>query len=294
MVIDNQLTTSSAADAAYAVSRPLGSDTVLLTGAVPQSAAPRRIRLAMDDPARHAAERLRRHLKARGIAVLGEVRVRRTPRPATTATLPAQPIAILPAAPLYEAIETVSKGSSNLQAELLLRHLGRLPAPTASTIAAPNPGASTIAGPGIDIPTGTTLDGLARLEHLLTSAGIYPEDYDLADGSGMSIYNRLSPASIVRLLVWIDRQPWGDDWTAAQAIGGVDGTLARRFTGTPLEGKVFAKSGTLFGTNTLSGFVQTARGNQLAFSIMVNDRDRESRTATPAIDAALLAIAERY
>ena len=74
----------------------------------------------------------------------------------------------------------------------------------------------------------------------------------------------------------------------------VDGSLARRFDGTSLEGKVFAKTGTLNGANALSGVLISERGKRLLFSIIANDRPATTRSATPEMDAALVAIAETY
>jgi D-alanyl-D-alanine carboxypeptidase/D-alanyl-D-alanine-endopeptidase (penicillin-binding protein 4) len=70
----------------------------------------------------------------------------------------------------------------------------------------------------------------------------------------------------------------------------VDGTLSRRFRGTPLEGRLFAKTGTLNATNALSGYLLTKSGRTLLFSAFANDVP-ESVSATKAMDAALELIA---
>ena len=72
--------------------------------------------------------------------------------------------------------------------------------------------------------------------------------------------------------------------------GGVDGTIARRFRGTALEGKIFAKTGTLNQTNALSGYLIAASGRTLTFSLIANDVPGDVG-ATGAMDAALVAIA---
>ena len=66
------------------------------------------------------------------------------------------------------------------------------------------------------------------------------------------------------------------------AIGGVDGTLDDRFTGTS-KGRVFAKSGSVAGVRTLSGYLQTEAGDWFAFSILVNDVRRRHRRQGTAI-----------
>ena len=132
------------------------------------------------------------------------------------------------------------------------------------------------------------------MQQLLDEAGVPPSGYDVFDGSGMSVYNRISPRALVHLLLFAHTQDWGADWRATFPIGGVDGSLRRRFSGTSLEGKIFAKTGTLKGVNALSGYMIAASGETLAFSIIANDRPLALRSATPMMDAALVDIAERF
>jgi D-alanyl-D-alanine carboxypeptidase/D-alanyl-D-alanine-endopeptidase (penicillin-binding protein 4) len=72
----------------------------------------------------------------------------------------------------------------------------------------------------------------------------------------------------------------------------VDGTLRRRFAGTSLEGRVFAKTGTLTAVNALSGFMLTKSGQVLIFSAYANDRPSQAGSAIAAMDAALVQISE--
>ncbi len=74
-------------------------------------------------------------------------------------------------------------------------------------------------------------------------------------------------------------------------IAGVDGTLSRRFRGTPLERRLFAKTGTLNATNALSGYMIARSGRTLIFSTYANDVP-EGASASAAVDAALNMIAE--
>jgi D-alanyl-D-alanine carboxypeptidase/D-alanyl-D-alanine-endopeptidase (penicillin-binding protein 4) len=90
----------------------------------------------------------------------------------------------------------------------------------------------------------------------------------------------------VALLRWGAGQPWGADWRASLPVGGVDGTLKRRFTAAPLAGKVFAKTGTLNATNALAGYMRAASGRELTFAILANDVP-DGTSALAAIDSAL-------
>jgi len=87
-------------------------------------------------------------------------------------------------------------------------------------------------------------------------------------------------------------QPWAGAFRETLPVGGVDGTLTRRFGGTALEGRIFAKTGTLTGVNALSGFLLAKSGRMLVFSAYANDRSSEAGSAAAALDDALLAIAE--
>lgn len=250
-----------------------GSDTVRVSGTV-AAGAEQTLRLGVSDPAHYAAWQLRRMLVARGVRVRGDVRVRHRPLgPADPAGARVQPVtAPVPLAravpgPLIDDLTHTSKVSQNLHAELLLRRLGRVNG------------------------DGATARGLGVVGEMLDQAGVPRWSYDFADGSGMSTYNRVTPRYVVRFLRWVADQPWGAAWRGTLPVGGVDGTLASRFRGTPLEGRVFAKTGSLNATNALSGYLTAASGQTLIFSSYANDVPEDAPPATAAVDAALAMIA---
>ena len=226
----------------------------------------------MDDPAHFAAWRLRTMLEARGVRISGNVSARHRPvAPALAAPRPGpqrQLLLHLTPPPLAEDLRTINKASQNLHAELMLRRLGR------------QSGAGTIA------------DGLNIVRDMLARAGLRRTDYDFSDGSGMSTYNRVTPRGVVTLLRWGATQPWGAAWRATFPVGGVDGTLARRFRGTALEGRIFAKTGSLNATSALSGYLIARSGRTLTFSFYANDVP-DGASATATMDAALVLIAEQ-
>lgn len=257
--------------------RAPGGRELVVTGTIGVSAKPVALTLGVDDPAHYAAWTLAEMLRARGVAVTGEVAARhRTLLPADDpkargtapvmrpARLPA--LAELTAPPPGPTLAKINKDSQNLYAELVLRRLGCLR------------GNCSIA------------DGQAEISAMLAEAGVGPREVSLSDGSGMSTYNRVAPRGMVRLLGWIARQPWGGDFRAMLPVGGVDGTLSRRFAGTPLAGKVLAKTGSLNATNALAGYLTAASGRTLTFAIYANDVPEDVR-ATAIMDRALVAIA---
>ena len=169
--------------------------------------------------------------------------------------------------PLAEDLVLINKVSQNLHAELMLRRLGRLNG------------------------TGSIADGLGVVRAMLDRAGLRRTDYDFSDGSGMSTYNRVAPRGVVRLLRWIDAQPWAAAWRATLPVAGVDGTLARRFRGTALESRLFAKTGSINATAALSGYLVARSGRTFIFSLYANDIP-DGASATAAMDAGLAMIAE--
>lgn len=246
------------------VQRLPGSRQLRLTGTIAADAKPQRLHLGIDDPADYAASRLAALLAARGVRVTGKVAVRHRGDGAPPAgrTLAAR----LTPPPLLADLRDTMKSSQNLHAELFLRRLGHLSG------------------------TGSIAEGLAVVHTILDRAGIPAREADLSDGSGMSSYNRVAPRGVVGLLRWAAGQPWGAAWRATFPIGGVDGTLARRFRGGPLEGRIFAKTGTLNQTSGLAGYMLAKSGRTLAFAAYANDVP-EGAGAVKAMDSALELIA---
>jgi D-alanyl-D-alanine carboxypeptidase/D-alanyl-D-alanine-endopeptidase (penicillin-binding protein 4) len=269
-VIENRAITVATGTTDLEINRLPGSNLLRLTGTIVMGAAPEWLRLGIDDPAHFAAWRLRALLAARGVRVTGSVTARhRPPGPATRgAAQESEPLARLAPPPLADDLRVINKVSQNLHAELMLRRLGRRNG------------------------TGAIADGLAVVRTMLEQAGLRRTDYDFSDGSGMSTYNRVSPRGVVTLLRWAATQPWGTAWRATFPVAGVDGTLARRFRGTMLESRLFAKTGTLNATNAIAGYLTARSGRTLIFSFYANDVP-EGASATAAMDAALVLIAEQ-
>jgi D-alanyl-D-alanine carboxypeptidase/D-alanyl-D-alanine-endopeptidase (penicillin-binding protein 4) len=254
------------------------SRTLRLTGTIAAGAEPETVRMGIDDPAHFAAWRLRTLLEARGVRVTGETEARHRPFardtddparrngvPPARATEP-EALARLTPPPLTEDLTRINKESQNLHSELMIRRAGLLSG------------------------TGSIEDGVAAIAAMMERAGVPRTAWDLSDGSGMSTYNRLSPRAVASLLRWATTQPWGAAWRATFPIAGVDGTLARRYRGTPLEGRLFAKTGTLNATNALSGYLIARSGRTLTFSFYANDVPGDV-SATAFMDRALNLIA---
>lgn len=278
--IDNHVDTiaaDSTEEASVLAERIPGDTDVRVYGKIKLGAAPVNLPIAVHDPAWAAATRLSELLQARGIEVTDGVEARYRPARAysPTATMfdsprPGIEIARLLPPPLIEDATFLMKQSQNLHAELLLRRVGLVHG------------------------DGSREAGLAQIDALLTGIGVPRWSWEFWDGSGMSVYNRVTPRTVTKLLLWTTGQPWSQAFHDTLPIGGVDGTLRRRFAGTALEGRIFAKTGTLLGTNALSGFMTTRSGKTLVFSAYANDRPSAAPPATAALDATLVTIAETH
>lgn len=269
--------------------REPGSNVVRLFGTI--NDAGMHTALAIEDPAEYAATALRQMLLARGIAVSGEAKTRHrlstdtegfraevdTPivlHPLAMSTIepPVNGMTTLAShvsPPFEQDIAVTLKVSQNLHAELYLRLLGRLE--------------------GGD---GSIAQGARVVHQFLLTAGVAPEDFEFYDGSGLSPQDLITPRAFTTLLVYAARQSWGEELRASLPIGGVDGTLSDRFTHSPLRGKVFAKTGTLAGVNTLSGYLTARSGRTVVFSVLCNHHGPDGAAAVAALDRVVEAIWE--
>jgi D-alanyl-D-alanine carboxypeptidase/D-alanyl-D-alanine-endopeptidase (penicillin-binding protein 4) len=288
--LDNTAAFASPGQPAHpGLDRPIGSLSVRLYGTLPTDGY--HAGLALQDPAEYAARAFTEILRAHGITVTGQPSARHRlandtqsffaerdqpllPNPTVLKTKQIQPI--FPAAdrvlathnspPIAEDWTVTNKASQNLHAELALRTLGKLYA-----------------------DDGSFAQGARVVRQFLINAGIDPGDFNFYDGCGLSTGDLITPRAATRLLVYAAKQSWAEAWRATLPIGGTDGSLAARFTNPSAKGHVFAKTGTLNETNALSGYLQTASGKTLAFSVIVNAHAPDSNPL-PTMDAIVQTI----
>ena len=109
----------------------------------------------------------------------------------------------------------------------------------------------------------------AAINRLIQKIGLTPSAYKVADGSGLSLYNYVSPELLTRLLrfAWRNKNI-SDCLMATLPIAGFDGTLKNRMKGDYTCGNVRAKTGTLTGISSLAGYCTAANGHELCFTII--------------------------
>ncbi len=241
-----------------------GRTTITVKGKIGASAAPFSINRRIDDPARFAGESFVTALESVGVEVGGKVA--RGKAPAQTRTLITHT-----SEPLSYLTLTMNKFSSNFIAELLLRTLGTTEKAGAKK--------------------GTWEGGVAVLRDCASRLGVpQPDALEIMNGSGLYTGNTISPKQLTGLLRAMATHRWSHEFVASLPIGGVDGSLARRFQGEAL-GKVRAKTGTLNEVTALSGYTQTRSGRRVAFSILLNDTPTRAWRLRPQQDAIAEAIA---
>ncbi len=192
------------------------------------------------DPTRAYLAALHEAMTAAGIVVEGGV--------STWRGLPTYPLLAVQSPPLARILPAFEKPSQNQIGEILLKTIGR-------------------ARTGM----GSADSGARVVREQMLAWGARPDGFVVRDGSGLSRHNVVTPEAIVRVLDAMRRSPHFQLFRDALPVAGVDGTIGNRMRGTPAQGNVHAKTGTLDMVRSLSGYVTTADGHLLLFSILCNN-----------------------
>ena len=135
-------------------------------------------------------------------------------------------------------------------------------------------------------------DAASVIKQLIQKVGNGKNPYRIADGSGLSLYNYVTPELETRLLRYAYRNKnIYEHLLPSLPIAGWDGTLKTRMKGTAAEGNVKAKTGTVTGVSALAGYCTAANGHQLCFS-MINQGIMKSDTGRNFQDRVCNALCE--
>jgi len=265
--LDNTVVTGAAGSMLllWPEQRP-GEPFLTIAGFIPMGAPPVRMTVAVGNPTIWFAQVLRHLLTAGGIEVAGDAHdvdeVPPLPDRGLRAGLPRH---VSP--PLSDLARPLLKESINLYGEALLR---------------------LNAAPGVFPTNDAALEGLrARMR----GWGIADEAWQIVDGSGLSRRNAVAPEVLVAVLQRLYEPSGTSPWMAALPMAGRDGTLEARMRGTPAEGNVRAKTGTMSNVRSLAGYVRTRNGEALAFAIMADGFEGSGATAVEAIDRIAVRLA---
>lgn len=271
------LTTTVAPDAnaEERITRVLSANDFTVASAVPAGRTAE-ARLAVVNPTEYFVRALVAVLRQRGIEVDGEAvdvdnwgQRLYYPRMTRVATHVSPPLSAI--------VGVTNDDSNNLFAEHLMRTLG------------------AYSYTGTVWPIGSHEAGVAVAEPFLRRMGAEPHDLTLADGSGLSALNRLTPEAVIALLGGMYRHPDRAVWDAfyrSLPLGGFTGTLSGRYGTGDARGNVRAKTGYISGARTLSGYVTGANGHLMAFSLMCNHYSTRTARVNRAQDEIVELLAD--
>ncbi len=168
-------------------------------------------------------------------------------RGARTTATGSDTVLVLQSAPLRDVLPVMQKPSQNQLAEVLFRTLG-------------------LEKTGVGVPDSAR----AVVERQLRAWGVRDDARAIRDGSGLSRHDYLTPRAIVTVLDAMRRAPTFALYRDALPVAGVDGTLRTRMQQFA-QGRVHAKTGTIDKARALSGYVTSADGELLLFSIIANN-----------------------
>ena len=312
-IINRTETAAKDSEGRIMVYRPVGENIVYVSGRLPIGGKDYRGSVAVHNPAGLFVAQLKEALLRRGITVAGRTRTIDWKYREVTPVDWAKWIELgfVESPPLREIVRATLKPSQNLYAQLLLLQVGALR--DAETRGHGEAGTGQGRGSGAEngtrreeaqssvpvaasprlpvtassVPRRTTEEmGAEALQNFLTAAGVKQGDVLLEEGSGLSRRDIITPNATVALLSFMSRHRFAEDYRNGLPIAGVDGTLQNRMKGTAAAGNARAKTGTLRYVYALSGYVTTAAGEHLAFSIMLNNYYNAERAAVPATAAA--------
>jgi len=246
-----------------------GEPFLTIAGTIPVGAAPIQLFVSVGNPTLWFAHAIRHALMQSGIEVTGDAH-----DVDDVALMPDRGAVVLyvhRSPTLAELAQPMLKESINLYGEAVLR---------------------LNAAKGVFPTNDAALEGLRTR---LRGWGISDDAWQIVDGSGLSRRNAVAPEVLVAVLQRMYDPSEQSPWMTALPVAGRDGTLETRMRGTPAEGNVRAKTGTMSNVRSLAGYVRTRDGEPLAFAVMVDGFEGPGAAAVDAIDriAARLATFSR-
>jgi D-alanyl-D-alanine carboxypeptidase/D-alanyl-D-alanine-endopeptidase (penicillin-binding protein 4) len=256
--VENSATTAAKGRGSLIVNRT--GTLITVRGSIRQGSGPFETWVTVPDPVTYFGAALQDALDEEGVQVLGHL----------------QPVERLPGeiwervavhrSDLLSAVRVTNKRSQNFFAESLAKKIGAR-----------------------RCGTGSWEEGVRAISEFLVSIGIPRGSFTLADGSGMSRANRFAPRHLTTLLRHMFFHPLGREFAQSLPYSGEDlGSWKRRLAIPPYRGNVFAKTGTLSGVSTLSGYAKAVSGKSYAFSILINGGRGDARGTQDRILMALI------
>lgn len=250
---NRSLTVDGNASEFVSVGRDLNQRVLYVQGQLREGSVPEPVAVSIPQPAQYFMQRFLLALAAEDISV------QQTLVTSSPISELGNEIASVESPPLAELLIETNQQSNNLYAEALLQSL--------STARSSTAGASSDESSSNESSLDVSLNALTTI---LTQLGVAPDGYALADGSGLSRHNRVSPEAIVQTLQGMARSHNAETYQNSLSVAGVSGTLTNRFRDTPVQGNLQAKTGSLTDTTALSGYLKPSNYTGLTVSIIAN------------------------
>ena len=286
-ILNRATTTARGTRSDLRIHRGLGANTLEISGTVATGDDGFTGGVAIPDPALAFVAMLRDALIKRGVKIDGRLRTNKEPIGGNVFNRPGEvfskfeplEIASLQSPPFGVIAAHTMKPRQNLYTEIILRTLGKM---------------RKSAPPSDETRRASQTDedaGLAVVRDFLKQAGVSESQLYLDDGSGLSRSDMITADATVQLLTFMTKHRYFAQFTDSFPVAGVDGTLRNRMRGTPAERNVRAKTGTLSSVASLGGYVTTAAGERLVFSMMLNNYPDASALRRDSIDAIAVLLA---
>ncbi|WP_226037349.1 D-alanyl-D-alanine carboxypeptidase/D-alanyl-D-alanine endopeptidase [Aquibacillus saliphilus] len=245
-VENNVVTVSVDSKKEITINREHGTNKIIVDGTIPEGSTSTKEWIAVWEPTGYALNLFKQSLTKHGIIWTGSLKTGRAKGQTST-------LITHSSADLLELLVPYMKLSNNGHAELLVKEMGKV-----------------IHGEG------SFESGLEVIQNELVKFGLDPETVVIRDGSGISHINLIPVNQLSKLLYTIQKEKWFPAYLNSLPVAGesnrmVGGSLRNRLISTTAESEVRAKTGTISTVSGLSGYVKTASGEELIFSILLNN-----------------------
>jgi len=239
---------------------------VLIKGEIGINQKGKKFNRRVEEPDSYALEVLKWFFDIHGVKVKGKFKVKE---------LPQEDVKLFYtyySEPLMTVIRDLNKHSNNFSADQLLKHLGGI-----------------VYGPPATFEKGlTVIDDFAKV------AGVDKSEYHFTNGSGLSHENRVSTEAIVKLLNYVySNFQIMPDFLSSLSIASADGTIRKRFFGTPCELKTRAKTGSIDGVASIAGYTTNSKSDIISFAIIANNFEpKKYREVSEILDSIIVEISK--
>jgi D-alanyl-D-alanine carboxypeptidase/D-alanyl-D-alanine-endopeptidase (penicillin-binding protein 4) len=239
---------------------------VIIKGEIGINQKGKKFNRRVEDPDSYALEVLKWFFDIHGLKVRGKFKVKEVPQEDVKLFYTYY------SEPLMTVIRDLNKHSNNFSADQLLKHLGGI----------------------VYGPPATFEKGLNVIDDFAKVAGVDKSEYHFTNGSGLSHENRVSTEAIVKLLNYVySNFQIMPDFLSSLSIASADGTIRKRFFGTPCELKTRAKTGTIDGVASIAGYTINSKSEIISFAIIANNFEpKRYREITEILDSIVVEISK--